>query len=86
MFKALARYILRNELAILNKNLQIAQDRFFKLNDEFERFCFDAEAYKERYHELLWKRSDEELQQIEEIKKERAKLALWNSTSEFDEF
>ena len=83
MFKALAqriaRYVLRDELAILNEDVQIEKSNAIY---HFNR----AEAYKERYHELLWKRSDEELQQIEEIKKERAKLALWNSTSEFDEF
>lgn len=79
MFKTLARYILRNELSILNEDVQIARSN---ADYHFNR----AEAYKERYHELLWKGSDEELQQIEGIKKERAKLALWANTSEFDEF
>lgn len=48
MFKTLAqriaRYVLRNELVILNEDIQIANDRFFKLNDEYECFCFDAQS------------------------------------------
>lgn len=79
MFKAIARYILRNELTILNEDIQIEKSN---ATYHFHR----GEAYKAEYHKLLWKRSDEELQQIEEIKKERAKLALWANTSEFDEF
>lgn len=58
MFKRIARYILRNELSILNEDVQIARSnadyhfgraegykaQYLKLKDEHERFASDVEC------------------------------------------
>lgn len=99
MLKALARYVLRDELNILNNRVfqaECCESMALDLSEERALMCNELRKQLHAadhdnaflYEQLRELHLDKEIlaEELEEQRRERAKLALWVNTSEFDEF